>query len=172
MDAKYWNMLDGVVDTAALLAEDKPVAKAIIGAVNTIVETKADGVTNTSVTEIVKAMAKSQWNDIKEADLSEIAGIIGEDIKVELKTDEAEKDSGWLATLWGILKSILGLVKPLVTNPEIAKIVGYVEALVIAKDAGISNSAVKDTLVAMSKSAWNSLDSDKIKKIMAVISKK
>lgn len=172
MDAKYWNMIDGVVDTAALLAEDKPVAKAIIGAVNTIVETQASGVTNSSITEVITAMAKSKLNDIKEADLSAIADIIGEDIDVELKTDETQKDTGWLGTLWGMLKMVLGLVKPMITNPEVAKIVGYVEVLVAAKDTGISNKAVKATLVAMGKSAWNNLDSKKITKIMAVISKK
>jgi hypothetical protein len=171
MKAKYWNMIDGVVDTAALLAEDKPVAKAIIGAVDTIVESQANGITNTSVTEVIKSMAKSKWNDIKEADLSAIVDIIGKDVKLDLTTDASAKDTGWLGKLWGILKMILGFAKPLIKNPEIRKIVGYVEALVAAKDAGISNNAVKDTLVAMSKSAWNSLDSDKISKIMAIINK-
>lgn len=174
MDAKYWDMIDGVVDTAALMAEDKPVAKAIIGTVNSIVEEQATGVSNTSVTEVIKAMAKSKLNDIKEADLSEIVAIIGDDIEIELKTDESAKDTGWLGKLWSVLGVVIAMFKPSVsaTNPKIGQILGYVETIVAAKDAGISNKSVKDTLVAMSKSAWNNLDSDKITKIMAVINKK
>ena len=174
MDVKYWNMIDGVVDTAALLAEDKPVAKAIIGTVNTIVSTVKIGVTNSSVTEIISAMAKSKLNDIKEADLSAIVDIIGEDIEIELKTDTSEKDTGWLGKLWSMLGMFITMFTPAIAveNPEIAKVLGYVGTLVAAKDAGISNKAVKSTLVAMSKSAWNSLDTKKINKIMAVITKK
>jgi hypothetical protein len=149
---KYYDTIKNVVDTATLLAEDKPVAKAIIGTIDTIIDTKEMGVTNFSVIEIVGSMAKSKWNDIKEADLVEISDIIGEDVHVELKTDENEKDSGWLGTLWQTLRVLLGFVKPMISNPEISKIVGYAEALVIAKDTGISNTAVKDTLVAMAKS--------------------
>ena len=169
---KYYDTIKNVVDTATLLAEDKPVAKAIIGTIDEIIDTKEMGITNSSVVEIVGAMAKSKWNNIKEADLVEISDIIGGDVHVELKTDENEKDSGFLGKLWYTLRMLLGFVKQMISNPEISKIVGYAEALVIAKDTGISNTAVKDTLVAMAKSSWNSLDSDKIEKIMGVINKK
>ena len=172
MSTNYWNIADGVVDTAKVLAEDKPVAKAIIGGIDSIVESKANGVSNSDIMVVIKAAAKSKWNSIDSKKLNEIAGIIGDDIKIELVTDETEKDSGWLGKLWKYLAIILSFVKPMITNPEIAKIVGYAETIVKAKDAGISNNAIKDTLVAMSKSAYNSLDSDKINKIMEVVNKK
>lgn len=69
MKTKYWNMIDNVVDTAALLAVDKPVAKAIIGTINGIVETQAEGVSNADIMTVIKAQAASKWNDIKDADL-------------------------------------------------------------------------------------------------------
>jgi len=169
---KYYDTIKNVVDSAALLAEDKPVAKAVIGTIDEIVETKETGITNSSVIEIIGSMAKSKWNDIEKEDIVKISEIIGEDVHVEMNTDEAEKDSGWLGKLWYTLRVLLGFVKPFVVNPLIGMALNYVEAIVIAKDEGISNEAIKDTLVAMAKSSWNSLDSDKIEKIMGVINKK
>jgi len=171
MDAKYWDMVDNVVDVAALLTEDKPVAKVIIGTIDTIVESQGTGVTNTDIKEVITNMAKSKWNDIKETDLSEITAIIGEDIELDLKTDKSEKDTGWLGKLWSGLTVVLGFAKQFVTNPAILKVIGYVETIVAAKDVGISNDAVKNTLVSMAKSTWNNLDSAKINKIMKVVGK-
>lgn len=168
----YWNIADVIVDAAALLAEDKPVFKAIIGTIDSIIESKASGVTNSDIIDVVKSQAKSKWNDVKTADLTEIADIIGENIDLNLKTDETKKDTGWLGKIWSLLLMSLGFIKPIITNPEIKKIIGYAEILVKAKDTGISNDALKDSLVAMSKSAWNNLDATKITKIMAVVTTK
>ena len=172
MSVNYWNIADNVVDASKVLAEDKPVAKAIIGGIDSIVESKANGVSNSDIMTVLKAQAKSKWNSIDSKKLNEISGIIGGDIKLDLKTDVTKKDTGWLGKLWKYLAIVLGFVKPMITNPDIAKVVGYAEVIVKAKDTGISNNAIKDTLVSMSKSAWNSLDSDKINKIMEVINKK
>jgi len=169
----YWNMVEGAVDAAALLAEDKPVAKAIIGSVKKIVSTKGTGVSNTSILQVVTSMSKSSWNDVGSDDLKEIAGIIGEDMHLELEAASApvEKETGWLGKIWGVISIVIGLVKPLV-NPDVAKILGYVDVIVGAKDVGISNDSIKKSLVAMGKSAWNDLDAEKITKIMSVITKK
>jgi hypothetical protein len=167
----YWNIAANAADAAAILAEDKPVAKAIIGGVKEIVAAKGTGVSNTSIVQVVTAMSKSKWNDLGSDELKEIAEIIGEDMHLDLKTDAAEKDTGWLGKLWGVISIVIGIVKPLV-NPDIAKILGYVDVIVAAKDTGISNDSIKSSLIAMSKSAWNDLDSKKIAKIMTVITKK
>jgi len=172
MKMKYWNMIDDVVDASKVLVEDKPVAKAIIGTIDEIVEQKAAGINDDSVKEIVTKMAKSKWNDIKDSDLTKIADIIDDGVDVEFKTDPSQKAKGWLGKFWHYLSIALGLVKPLISNNEIKMIVGYVETIVEAKDHGISNEAFKDTLVAMGKSAWNNLDSDKIEKIMEVVKHK
>lgn len=93
---------------------------------------------------------------------------------MELVTDASAKDTGWLGKLWSMLAMFIGMFKPAIAveNPKIAQVLGYVETIVKAKDAGISNKAVKATLTAMGKSAWNSLDSKKITKIMGIITKK
>jgi len=168
---KYWNIVEGAVDAATLLAEDKPVAKAVIGSVKEIVAAKGTGISNSSIVQVISAMSKSSWNDLGSEDLKEIAKTIGKDDHLELKTNKEEKDSGWLGKVRRVISIVIGIVKPFV-NPDIAKILGCVEVIVGAKDVGISNDSIKDSLLAMSKSAWNNLDAAKITKIMNIITKK
>ena len=171
METKYWDTLDSVVDMAGVLAEGNPTAKAIIGGLDLIVGAKGTGVTNSSAIAVVTAMSESSWNDIKKTDLTAIAKIIGADTKIELKTDASQKDTGFWGKVWSFLSTAITVITPFL-NPDVAKIVGYVDVIVKAKDVGISNDAVKDTLIAMGKSAWNDLDSDKIEQIVGLIGKK
>jgi len=171
MKIKYWNALESVVDMASVLTEGNPQAKSIIGGLELIVGTKGTGITNSSAFAVVNEMSKSSWNDIKDTNLTEIAKIIGADTKIELKTDASQKETGFWGKVWSFLSTAITVITPFL-NPDVAKIVGYVDVVVKAKDAGISNEAVKDTLVAMSKSAWNNLDSKKIEKIVGLIGKK
>lgn len=60
------------------VASINPVAGLVISGINAIVEKKEDGISNDSVFEVIKAMAKSKWNSLNSDKLSRIMDIINE----------------------------------------------------------------------------------------------
>lgn len=64
------------LDLAAAIMSKTPIASLVIGAIKAIVAKVDDGISNKSVIEVVKEMAKSTWNDLSEEKVVYIAEIV------------------------------------------------------------------------------------------------
>ena len=123
-------------------------------------------ITDSDVFNIIKVQAKSTWNSIDDKKLEEISKIIGTNLEAQKPTESNP------SIIWKIVDFIMDFISPFIKNKTLKYMFKKIDKIVEMKGVGISNEDIKDSLIEFAKSSFNSLDSDKINKIMAVVNKK
>lgn len=63
----------------------------------------------------------------------------------------------------------LDVAKLLTIGTPVGAVISVIDAVVEQVGDGVSDKSVKDTIFAMSKSKWNNLNEDKLKRINAIL---
>jgi len=72
----FKNLALSALEIASYVSIKNPIAGLIIRGIKAIVKKSGDGISNDSVIEVTKEMAKSKWNDLDETKTAQIIEII------------------------------------------------------------------------------------------------